>query len=147
MKFLLFFVLAVGLRAEGLSEIKNEPNPEKRAKLALANADNALTEAKTAYAKGDLKGTGADLNEMRDSVEMARASLTETGKDARKRSRPFKYGEAKTRELLRRLEALENAMDIDDRQMIETPKAKVQQVHDAWLLGIMGEKGDKGGDQ
>jgi hypothetical protein len=125
----------------GIPELKNEPNLEKRARLALANAESALTEAKNAYAKGDLQATGASLEEMRECVEIAQASLVETGKDARKRSKPFKYGEAKTRELLRHIDALENAMDIDDRKLIDAPKAKVQQVHEMWLLGIMGEKG------
>jgi hypothetical protein len=128
----------------GIPELKNEPNLEKRARLALTNAESALAEARTAYAKGDLPGTAASLEEMRQSVEIAQASLVETGKDARKRSKPFKYGEGKTREMLRHIDALENTMDIDDRKLIDAPKAKVQQVHDAWLLGIMG---DKGGDK
>jgi hypothetical protein len=128
----------------GIPEIKNEPNLEKRARLALANAETALNEAKSAYMKGDVKAAAENLEEMRQSVEIAQASLVETGKDARKRSKPFKYGEGKTREMLRHIDALENSMDIDDRKIIEAPKAKVQQVHDAWLLGIMG---DKGGDK
>lgn len=132
----------------GIAEIKSEPNLEKRARLALAHAETALAEAKAAYAKGDLNGTAASLEEMQQSVEMAQDSLMETGKDARKRSKPFKDGESKTRELLRHIDALENAMDIDDRKAIDGPKAKVLQVHDAWLLGVMGDKaGAKRGDK
>ncbi|MCU1260898.1 MAG: hypothetical protein JWO80_3783 [Bryobacterales bacterium] len=141
MRFVACAVVACALQAAGIPELKNEPNLERRARMAIANAESALSEAKAAYAKGDLKAAASDLEEMEKSIEIAQASLTETGKDARKRSKPFKYGEGKTREMLRHIDALENSMDIDDRKIIDGPKAKVQQVHDAWLLGIMGDKG------
>ncbi len=142
MRLLLFLAGALTvLQAAGIPEIVNEPNLEKRARLALTNAEWELTEAKSAYSAGDLKGTETALNLMQQSVEIARDALNQTGKDARKRSKPFKEGESKTRELLRHIDALQNAMDIDDRKIIEAPKNKVQEVHDAWLLGIMGDKG------
>ena len=141
MKILVFAILACVLQAAGIPELKSEQNPEKRARLALANAESALAGARAAYSKGDLKGTAANLDEMQQSVEIAQTSLSATGKDARKRSKPFKYGEGKTREMLRQIDALENAMELDDRKLIAAPKARVQEVHDDWLLGIMGNKG------
>lgn len=137
----MLMMFACAAQAAGIPELKNEPNLEKRAKLAIANAEAALAEAKTAYARGDLASTGAHLEVMRESIGIAQDSLVETGKDARKRSGPFKFGEGRTREMLRHIDSLENSMDIDDRKLITEPKAKVQQVHDAWLLGIMGAKG------
>ncbi len=144
MKFFLLILLTAlaygSFQPSGLDDLKAEPNLEKRARLALEYAEQELTSAKDAYGKGDTKNTVAHLDEIRESVELARASLQETGKNARKRSRPFKYGETKTRDMLKRLDALQNAMDFDDRKLIEPVREKLQEVHEAWLLGIMGAK-------
>jgi hypothetical protein len=42
-----------------------------------------------------------------------------------------------TRELLKRLEAFEHEMGFNDRPMLEKVKAKVVQVHDDLLVGLM----------
>jgi hypothetical protein len=39
-----------------------------------------------------------------------------------------------------RLGDLEKRMDADERPVIEGPRTKVQQIHDAWFEGIMGKK-------
>lgn len=115
-------------------------NLEQQARQALDKADKALTEAKTAYAAHDLEKTKALVQEMLTDVELAEKSLADTGKDARKRPKQFKYGETKTREMLKRIDSLENDMDIDEREPIAAAKIKVQEIHDEWLLGIMGAK-------
>jgi hypothetical protein len=115
-------------------------NLEQQARLALEKADKALTEAKAAYAKHDLEQTRADIQEMLTEVVLAEKSLTDTGKNARRRPKQFKYGETPTREMLKRIDSLENDMDIDDRAPVADAKVKVQEIHDQWLLGIMGAK-------
>ncbi len=145
MKTAIFSLLTVYSAMAGLPEVRSEPNPERRAKLALENADAALTAARDAYAKQDNSLTAASLKELEDSVELARQSLEETGKDPRRRPKAFKYGESHTRELIRRLDSLENVMDIDDRKLLEPAKNKLREVNEAWLLGIM--TGHKRGEQ
>lgn len=145
MKAILIALALTGVLGASLLDVKGEPNPEKRARLALENADEALTGAKESYAKQDMAATTASLEELKDSVELARASLQETGKDPRRRPKAFKYGEGRTRELLRRLDALENAMDFQDRKVLDPVKTKLQEVHEGWLLGIMGRR--KGGGE
>ena len=145
MKTAIFSLLAVYSAMAGLPEVRSEPNPERRAKLALENADAALTAARDSYAKQDNSLTAASLKELEDSVELARQSLEETGKDPRRRPKAFKYGESHTRELMRRMDSLENAMDIDDRKLLEPAKNKLREVNEAWLLGIM--TGHKRGEQ
>ena len=145
MKTAIFSLLTVYSAMSGLPEMRSEPNPERRAKLALENADAALTAARDAYAKQDNSLTTASLKELEDSVELARQSLEETGKDPRRRPKAFKYGESHTRELMRRMDSLENAMDIDDRKLLESAKNKLREVNEAWLLGIM--TGHKRGEQ
>jgi hypothetical protein len=115
-------------------------NLEQQARLALDKADKALSEAKAAYATHDLDKTKALVQEMLADVVLAEKSLADTGKDARRRPKQFKYGETKTREMLKRIDSLENDMDIDDRESVAAAKVKVQEIHDEWLLGIMGAK-------
>lgn len=121
----------------GLTEIRNERNSDRRAKLALENADQALTTARDAYKKEEMWVTEASLKELEESVELARTSLEETGRDPRRRPKWFKYGEAHTHELIRRLNSLENAMDLDDRHLLEGAKTKLHQTNEEWLLGIV----------
>ncbi len=133
-------LLSFSARAD-LSAAKAETNLEKRAHLALLNADAALKAAQDAYlSKGDLPQTQRDLEEVSESVDLAYASLRETGKNPSKRPKHFKTAEIKTRELLRRLDDFREEMSALDRDQIEKVRANVQKVHDALLAGIMGEK-------
>jgi hypothetical protein len=120
--------------------LMQQVNLEQQAHQALDKADKALTEAKAAYAAHDLEKTKALVQEMLADVVLAEKSLIGTGKDARRRPKQFKYGETKTREMLKRIDSLENDMDIDEREPVAAAKVKVQEIHDEWLLGIMGAK-------
>lgn len=124
------------LRAD-LQTIKNEPNPEKRVHLALAYADNALTEARYSYRDGDTRGTELKLAQVQQAVELAQSALSSSGKKPGRSPGPFKYAETKSRELLRRIHSLKDEMDASDRGMIEPVQNKVQEIHDAWLDGIL----------
>lgn len=137
MRFAFLSLLFAGVALGGLPEARGEPNLERRAKLALENADASLTGARDAYARQDLERTASQLKEVEESIELARESLAETGKDPRRRPKAFKFGEGRTRELIRRMDSLENAMDLDDRTLLAGAKAKLREVHEEWLLGIM----------
>jgi hypothetical protein len=130
-------LLVVGLGAADLQPAKNEPNLEKRSRLALANADTAVSEARDAYNVQDMKTTEAHLKEVRESVELAQAALAATGKKPGRSPGPYKFAETKSRELLRRLEGLKQEMDSADREVIEPVQNRVQEIHDAWLDGIL----------
>jgi hypothetical protein len=131
--------LVVAIRAE-VPRIQAEPNLEKRSKLALDNADQALKLAREAYEKSDLINTAGLLAEVKTSVELADASLKSTGKKASRSPKAFKYAELRTSELLRRIETFSQDMNFADRPMIEPVKSTIQHVHDALLDAIM-EKG------
>ena len=124
------------LRAD-LKRAQAEPNLEKRSQLALDNALAQYQVARTAYDKGETDQTAAAINEILESVDLAYTSLKETGKDPRKSSKWFKKAEMETRDLARKLESFEQTMGFADRPMLEKVKARVQQVHDELLLGIM----------
>ena len=125
------------MSAADLQPAKNEPNPEKRCRLALSNADQAVSEAREAYAIQNMKITEAKLAEVRESVELAQAALAASGKKPGKSPGPYKYAETESRKLLRRLEGLKQEMDSTDRTVIEPVQNRVQEIHDAWLDGIL----------
>ncbi len=75
MRVALFTIIAVCSAVAGLPEVKSEPNLERRAKLALENADHALSAARAAYAKQDTSSTTASLKELEESIVVAQGAL------------------------------------------------------------------------
>jgi hypothetical protein len=114
-----------------------EPDLGKRSKLALDNAFAAYQGARDAYEASDMERVKAGIEEMEQSVDLAYQSLKDTGKDPRKSPRWFKNAELATRELARRIESFQEQMSYNDRAVLDKVKARVQQVHDELLLGLM----------
>jgi hypothetical protein len=105
--------------------------------LALDHAFDALTQARDAYTKGENAKVEKWAGEIQESVELAQTSLHETGKNPRKRPKWFKRAEGSTRDLLRRLDSFQQSMDFTDRPLLDAVRAKVQQVHDDLLEGVL----------
>jgi hypothetical protein len=120
-----------------LAEVRVEPNLEKRAHLALDNAERALKASRKAYEAGELERTQVLLDEVKDSVELAETSLNATGKNPIKSPKHFKYAEIKTEDLLRKLDGFSHDMNVADRPMVEPVKARLQEAHESLLQGIM----------
>jgi hypothetical protein len=123
--------------AAGLKAALAEPNLEKRSKLALDNAEAAYQALRAAYEKGESAQVPAAAKEVQESVDLAYASLRETGKDARKSPKYFKRAEIGTRDLLRRMEDFQQQMSFEDRPLLDPVKADIQHVHDRLLLELM----------
>ncbi len=135
-------VLAAGLALAGslqadLTRATAERNLEKRSKLALENAMTVYQDARAAYDKGENDRVAACAAEIEASVDLAYTSLKDTGKDPRRSPKWFKRAEIETRDLLRKLEGFQQEMSFADRPLLDKVKAKVQQVHDDLLLGLM----------
>jgi hypothetical protein len=124
------------LRAD-LKPALAEPNLGKRSKLALDNAAVALKAAREAYGKGDSQAVAAAAAEIQESVDLAYDSLMKTGKNPRNSPRWFKPAEISTRDLSKKLDTFQRDMDFGDRPLLDKVKARVQQVHDELLLGLM----------
>ena len=138
------FMLALALTLAGgaaasteLDAVRAEANLEKRSKLALDNAASALRSAREAYQAGDTATVTAKTDEIGESVDLAYNSLTETGKNPRKSPKWFKHAEMETRELTRRLEDFAQQMNYIDRAILDKTRARVEQVHDELLTGLM----------
>jgi hypothetical protein len=113
-----------------------EPNLEKRSGLALDNALLALKSARAAYDKGDNDEVSKITAEVLESVDLAATSLEQSGKNPR-RSAAFKKAEISTRDLSRRIQDFQDQMSFVDRPLLDKVKARVQQVHEQLLLGVM----------
>jgi hypothetical protein len=123
-----------------LARIQAEPSPEKRAHSALDNADEALKQAKEAYAAGDSTGASSRLEEVEQSVELAESALKQTGKNPSRSPKHFKQAELKTRQLLRKMDGFRDEMSVVDRPVLDRVIKSVQKIHDALLDGIMGKR-------
>ena len=134
---LLVLLVAGGVARAELDQARAEPNLEKRSKLALDNADAALRAARTDYRSGDAAATATKMKEVQDSVDLAYMSLTDTGKNPRKSPKYFKQAEMATRELGRKLDDFQHEMSYNDRASLDAVKARIQQVHDDLLTGLM----------
>ncbi len=114
-----------------------EPNLEKRSKLAMDNAKAAYQSAREAYQKGDLDQVKALASEIEESVQLVLQSLEQTGKNPRSSPRYFKSAEQETSQLARRIQGFQEEMSYTERPMLDETKARVQEVHDKLLLGLM----------
>jgi hypothetical protein len=126
--------------SSGLDAVKAEPNLEKRSKLALDNANAAIDAARNAYSSGDLNGSTAALEEVRESVNVCLAALNETHRDARKSPKAFKRAEMDIAGLVRRLRSLETDFSVDDRAEVHKTEQRLQEVHDELISRIMSKK-------
>ena len=123
-----------------LAAIKLEPNLERRSERAMDNAAAAMDAARDASSGGEQEKARAALEELRESVDLAYQSLVDSGKSARRNPKFFKRAELKTRELMRRLEGLAQAIDSDDRPFVESVRDRVSKVHDDLIQDIMQKK-------
>jgi hypothetical protein len=123
-----------------LDQVRADSNPEHRAKAAVEFAAVAERDAETAYGKGDMDGVRSDLRTMQDAMELAKKSFEEWGKSANHHAGPYKFAETRSHDLLLRLNDLENRMDESERPLVEGPKGRVQEIHDAWFDAIMERK-------
>jgi hypothetical protein len=142
-KLILAFLLATGISGvlyADLDRARAENNLERRSRIALDHAENALKGARKAYETGDFKRSQTLLSETLEAVELAYVSLEDTGKDPRRRPKHFKHAEKETRNLLKRIEAFEFEMSVEDRDMIQDLKNRTTEINEELLVGILGGK-------
>jgi hypothetical protein len=135
---LALFLLFAPPPPSSLDQVKSEPNPEHRARVAIDYASIAEKRAEAAYASGEAQSVAAELKNVEESVEAAQEAFVASGKKPGRNPGPYKYAEMRSRELLIRLGDLEQKMDTGERSLVAGVKAKVQEIHDAWFEGIMG---------
>ena len=135
-----FALAVVGLSHAGdLAAIKAEPDLNKRAELAMANADESIDAARNAWQAGREEQARAAVGDIQTSAQLAYDSLKQTHKAARN-NKYYKRVELNMRELLRRLDGLHTDAPYDDRGSVEQVQKSVQDLHDQILTDIMSKR-------
>lgn len=140
MRAWVFFLLGAALLRGDLASVKAEPNLEKRSELAIVNANEAIDVARKAMTDGQEQQFNTSVDEVLASVELAYASLEQTGKEASRKPKYFKRAELGVRSLLRRIKGLEQDASIDDRPKVTAAREKIQDIHEKLLFSIMERK-------
>ncbi|MGO9239638.1 MAG: hypothetical protein ACLQBJ_02420 [Bryobacteraceae bacterium] len=126
------------LGAVDLDAVRKEPDLQKRCELALDAAVAALKDARALPTEGgsvaDLK---KDMDMMVQAVELSLQSLRDTGKRPSKLGKYYKKGELRTRNMLRQLENLVQAIAFDSRPPAEKARDRLVVLHDEFLFGVM----------
>jgi len=135
---LTLFLLFAAPAPISLDQVRAEHDLERRAKAAIDFAATAERNAEAAFSNGNMQDVVAQLNTMKESMEITRASLVASRKTPGRNPQLYKYFELRTHELLIRLEDFERRLFLEDRDVVAVPKARVQEIHDFWFDGIMG---------
>jgi hypothetical protein len=119
-----------------LDAVKAEPNPDRRAEIAIDNANAALDRAKSLYEKGEYKDSQTAANEVRDSIELCADALKATGKDPRKNAKQFKKIEIRIQALVRRVKSFAQSVSIEDRAAVTKVQERLEEINDEIVSGI-----------
>ena len=133
------FTLVIFLAFTDIASVKAEPDLNRRAELALVNADQKLDEARQAYMAGNDHAEEAAIQEVEDSVALCYASLGLTHSEPRK-SRYYKHAELKVSALMRRLNGFRDEVGFEFRARIEGVLTKLSDIHDQLISDIMSRK-------
>jgi len=131
--------LLIFLAFADLASVKTEPDPNRRAELALLNADEKIDQARQAYQAGNEGAQEAAINEVAESVTLCYASLEESHGTPRK-SKYYKHAELKVSALMRRLNGFRDEVGFEFRPRVESVMMKLSDIHDQLISDIMGRK-------
>jgi hypothetical protein len=146
MKLLLLMLLALNIDAQqpaapaDLEAVRAEPRLDRRYWKALEYGSAQIDAARKSYQEGPIEGFQPALDNVLKSVSLCDDTLRATGKNPSKSPRHFKRAELKIREMIRRLQGLEELVSVDDRAAVNKIRTRIQSIHDELLLDIMGRK-------
>ena len=123
----------LSLLAQIPDSVSNEPVAEKRYQLALVEAGKILASAKDNDPQKSLE-SAAEL------TEFALTTIESMGKPPHKNATNYKKIELRTREFLRRAEAIRKEAGIDERPSLEAAFNRINAVHEKVLEGVMSKK-------
>jgi len=133
------FTLVIFLAFADIASVKAEPDLNRRAELALVNADQKIDEARQAYMAGNEHAEEAAIQEVEDSVTLCYATLEQTHSAPRK-SKYYKHAELKVSALMRRLSGFRDEVGFEFRPRIEAVLTKLSDIHDQLISDIMSRK-------
>src|SRR3954451_577906 len=101
-----------------VAKVKAEPNLERRSALALDEAESMLTAARKSYDGGQIEQFKSELKQTAELIDLSYDSLQETGKNARRSPKWFKRAEQRLLYMLRRVDALQRDVAIEDKPFV-----------------------------
>lgn len=125
------------------ARLSRETDPVKRSKMEVRLAEIDLDAATQLYGQGSFDQGLEKIQSMLGYIEQAHNDLFNTGRDPRKKPKGFKETEIKLREFHRRLEDLRLTIPLEDRAPVDKVLARVVEIHDHFLNGLMRVKGGK----
>jgi hypothetical protein len=123
-----------------LEAVRAEPRADRRYWKALEYGSSRIDAARKSYQEGPIEGFQPALAQTLQSVQLCDDTLRGTGKNPSKSPKHFKRAELRIREMIRRLQGLEELVSVDDRAAVTKVRARIQSIHDELLLDIMGRK-------
>jgi len=133
--------LTLSVAAADLDAVKKEPDLLKRSEMALEVAADALKHARELPAEGgSVSDLQKDMDTLVQGVELSLQALHDTGKHPNKLSKYYKKGELRTREMIKHLENLSQAIAFDNRPPAEKAHDRLVVLHDEYLFGVMSGK-------
>jgi hypothetical protein len=133
------FALVIYLAFADMASVKAEPDLNRRAELALLNADQKIDEARQAYMAGNDHAEESAIQEVEDSVTLCYATLGQTHSEPRK-SKYYKHAELKVSALMRRLSGFRDEVGFESRAKVEAVLTKLSDIHDQLITDIMSRK-------
>lgn len=146
MRLMLLLLLVLPLKAQqpppptDLEAVRAEPHADKRYWKALEFGSAQIDAARKSYQEGPIENFQPALNNVLGAVQLSDDTLRGTGKNPSKSPKHFKRAELKIREMIRRLQGLEELVSVDDRMVVNKIRTKIQNIHDELLLDIMGRR-------
>lgn len=136
-------VATLGLAADDLKSVSAQPNPVKRARMALVYGERVARDAGEACKANDYEKCSALVTEIQESVELASKSLDESGIDSRRNPRHFKDAEIRSHKILKLVEALRAYLHADDLEHYEKVHRRISEINDRFLAAVMGKRKKK----
>jgi hypothetical protein len=134
----LILLLAGIAAADQLDAVRSEPDPNRRAELAVDQADRDLDATRQAWQSDDWSKAQSALEEMKKAAELAYSSLQQTDKQKQPRNnRHYKTVELKMRNLIRRVDAFRLEVDYEQRDAVNQVETRLQELHDRILDAVM----------
>jgi len=132
----ILLLLAAATAATQIDAVKSERDLDKRAEMAADLADRDFDAARQAWQAGDWTKTLSELNEMKESAELADTSLEQTTKQPRN-NRHYKTVEMKLSNLIRRVDDFRQGVDYEQRDAVNRIETRLQELHDKILDAVM----------
>lgn len=117
-----------------------EPDLEKRYLQAFDAAGKAIDASRAASNEGKPEESRKLLDESASAVESVLTTLEAMGKPPHKNAKNYKRAELRSREILRRIDALLRDSGIDEREFLKSARERVSAAHEKLLEGVMSKK-------